>query len=232
PRERHGAARAADDRLQRIHARADHPPGVDHPVQLLVVPAAGSGGRRLRPGRPELPARRVLPDPRDRPRHRGARLDDAGRAGVGVQRLHHRDALDARRVRRTDPERRQRRAELPRDRAGGLGGVAASGTRVSRHFLVIGAQRCGTTWLAAQLEAQAGIAMAQPVRPEPKVFLRDLGPDEDLAWYERTWFAHATPDQVLGEKSTSYLDRPDAIPRVRAMLGGVPLVVQLRDPVA
>jgi len=103
---------------------------------------------------------------------------------------------------------------------------------VSRHFLVIGAQRCGTTWLAAQLDAQAGVAMAQPVRPEPKVFLHDLSPDQDLAWYERTWFAHAAPHQVLGEKSTSYLDRADAIPRVRALLGDVPLVVQLRDPVA
>lgn len=102
---------------------------------------------------------------------------------------------------------------------------------MSRHFLVIGAQRCGTTWLAAQLDAQPSVSMARPVRPEPKVFLDDLGPGQDLAWYDRTWFAHASPGQVLGEKSTSYLDRPDAIPRVRALLGDVPLVVQLRDPV-
>jgi hypothetical protein len=104
---------------------------------------------------------------------------------------------------------------------------------VTRHFLVIGAQRCGTTWLHHQLEAHPGIAMARPARPEPKVFLDDLGPDQDLAWYDRTWFAHATPGQVLGEKSTSYLDRPEAIPRIRAVLGDeVRLVVQLRDPVA
>jgi hypothetical protein len=102
---------------------------------------------------------------------------------------------------------------------------------VSRHFLVIGAQRCGTTWLATQLDAQPSVAMARPVRPEPKVFLADLGPGQDLSWYDRTWFAHATADQVLGEKSTSYLDRPDAIPRVRTLLGDIPLVVQLRDPV-
>lgn len=102
---------------------------------------------------------------------------------------------------------------------------------MSRHFLVIGAQRCGTTWLATQLDAQPGVTMARPVRPEPKVFLADLEPGQDLGWYDRTWFAHAGPGQVLGEKSTSYLDRPDAIPRVRALLGDVPLVVQLRDPV-
>jgi hypothetical protein len=103
---------------------------------------------------------------------------------------------------------------------------------VTRHFLVIGAQRCGTTWLRHQLEAHPEIAMARPERPEPKVFLEDLGPEQDRAWYVRTWFGHAAQGQALGEKSTSYLERSDAIPRVRAVLGDdVPLVVQLRDPV-
>ena len=103
---------------------------------------------------------------------------------------------------------------------------------MTRHFLVIGAQRCGTTWLHHQLEAHPQIAMARPTRPEPKVFLDDLTPDQDHDWYVDTWFGHATPGQVLGEKSTSYVDRPDSIERVRGLLGDVPLVVQLRDPVA
>jgi hypothetical protein len=103
---------------------------------------------------------------------------------------------------------------------------------VTRHFLVIGGQRCGTTWLHHQLEAHPHIAMARPTRPEPKVFLEDLSPQQGRSWYVDTFFGHATPDQVLGEKSTSYLDRPDAIERVRGLLGDVPLVVQLRDPVA
>lgn len=103
---------------------------------------------------------------------------------------------------------------------------------MSSHFLVIGAQRCGTTWLRQQLECHPDIAMARPVRPEPKVFLADLAPDQDRAWYVRTWFAHARSDQVLGEKSTSYLDRPDAIARIETTLGDARVVVQLRDPVA
>lgn len=103
---------------------------------------------------------------------------------------------------------------------------------MTRHFLVIGAQRCGTTWLHHQLEAHPQVAMARPTRPEPKVFLDDLTPSQDHHWYVDTWFGHATAGQVLGEKSTSYVDRPDAIARVRALLGDVPLVVQLRDPVA
>jgi sulfotransferase family protein len=103
---------------------------------------------------------------------------------------------------------------------------------VTRHFLVIGAQRCGTTWLHHQLEAHPQIAMARPTRPEPKVFLDDLATEQDRAWYADRWFGHATPGQVLGEKSTSYVDRPDAIARIQALLGDVPLVVQLRDPLA
>lgn len=104
---------------------------------------------------------------------------------------------------------------------------------MTRHFLLIGAQRCGTTWLRQQLEAHPQVAMARPVRPEPKVFLDDLGTGHDREWYVQTWFGHATERQVLGEKSTSYLDRPDAIPRIRSMLGDdVPILVQLRDPVA
>jgi hypothetical protein len=102
---------------------------------------------------------------------------------------------------------------------------------VSRHFLVIGAQRCGTTWLATQLDAQPGVAMARPVRPEPKVFLADLEAGHDLAWYERTFFGHASEGQVLGEKSTSYLDHPAAAARAARVLGEAEIVALLRDPV-
>ena len=43
----------------------------------------------------------------------------------------------------------------------------------SRHLLVIGAQRSGTTYLHSMLEAHPDVAMAQPPRPEPKVFCSD-----------------------------------------------------------
>ena len=39
-----------------------------------------------------------------------------------------------------------------------------------RHLLVVGAQRCGTTYLATALDAHPDVAMARPSRPEPKVF--------------------------------------------------------------
>jgi hypothetical protein len=104
--------------------------------------------------------------------------------------------------------------------------------RSPRHLLVIGAQRCGTTYLAALLEAHRDITMARPARPEPKVFLSaDLtarGPD----WYRSTYFGHARHESLLGEKSTSYLEDPAAPDRARSMLGrDVEVVALLRDPV-
>jgi Sulfotransferase domain len=102
----------------------------------------------------------------------------------------------------------------------------------SDHFLVIGAQRCGTTYLHELLADHPDIAMARPYRPEPKVFLSDEVVDNGVAWYRDTWFAHAGAASVLGEKSTSYLESPEAVPRIAAVLGRPRIVVQLRDPVA
>ncbi|CAN5398434.1 sulfotransferase [soil metagenome] len=100
---------------------------------------------------------------------------------------------------------------------------------MSHHFLVIGAQRCGTTWLHDVLAGHPQIAMARPARPEPKAFLRPGTLDLDT--YRSTFFGHATDERALGEKSTSYLESPDAPARVAASVGRPRIVVQLRDPV-
>ena len=39
-----------------------------------------------------------------------------------------------------------------------------------RHLLVVGAQRCGTTYLSRALDAHPDVTMARPSPPEPKVF--------------------------------------------------------------
>lgn len=101
-----------------------------------------------------------------------------------------------------------------------------------RHLLVIGGQRCGTTFLAGLLDAHPAVAMARPARPEPKVFLDDAILGAGLEGYRRTFFAHATDEVVYGEKSTSYIEYPAAIDRVRRLLGTPVVVAQLRDPVA
>jgi Sulfotransferase domain len=103
---------------------------------------------------------------------------------------------------------------------------------VTRHLLVIGGQRCGTTLLYQLLDAHPDIAMARPVRPEPKVFLSDELAGRGIDWYHATYFAHATTESLFGEKSTSYIEDPLAPARAARVLGLVAIVVQLRDPVA
>ena len=104
---------------------------------------------------------------------------------------------------------------------------------MTRHLLVIGAQRCGTTYLQSLLEAHPEITMARPARPEPKVFLSDESVDRGRDWYRGTFFAHATDERLLGEKSTSYIEVPEAADRAYRVLGDDTVVLALlRDPVA
>ncbi len=102
---------------------------------------------------------------------------------------------------------------------------------MSRHLLVVGAQRCGTSYLRSVLDAHPQITMARPARPEPKVFCSDRATSRGLAWYVETYFAHAGPGLLLGEKSTSYLEDPAAPARAARVLGAPHVLVLLRDPV-
>lgn len=96
------------------------------------------------------------------------------------------------------------------------------------HFVIAGAQRSATSWLARMLALHPDIAMARPMRPEPKYFLRP-GPDDADA-YRREFFA-GTDAVVLGEKSTSYIEHPDSAERIAACLPGARVLFMLRDPV-
>lgn len=100
-----------------------------------------------------------------------------------------------------------------------------------RHLLVIGAQRCGTTYLQTLLDRHLEITMARPARPEPKVFCSAKESDRGAQWYRETYFQHATSERLLGEKSTSYLEDGEAAARTAEMLGQAHVVAVLRDPV-
>jgi hypothetical protein len=102
---------------------------------------------------------------------------------------------------------------------------------VTEHLLVIGGQRCGTTYLRALLDAHPEITMARPARPEPKFFCSPDSCALGLEEYHRRWFAHRTTERVLGDKSTSYLEDPEAPRRAAAVLGEPHVIAVLRDPV-
>jgi hypothetical protein len=101
-----------------------------------------------------------------------------------------------------------------------------------RHLLIIGAQRCGTTYLAGRLDAHPDVTMSRPSRPEPKVFTSEELSSRGVTWYDDTYFSHATGERILVDKSTSYLEEPAAATRAAAMLGDALVVAQLRDPVS
>ena len=103
---------------------------------------------------------------------------------------------------------------------------------MTRRFLLIGGQRCGTTSLHRLLEGHPDIAMARPAAPEPKVFLSEELTARGRDWYDATWFGHTTTESSWGEKSTSYLECPTAAERAAKVLGQPAILVVLRDPVA
>ncbi len=102
---------------------------------------------------------------------------------------------------------------------------------MTEHFLVVGAQRSGTTYLYQVLDEHPGVAMARPVWPEPKFFLDDDKFDRGMDWYEETFFFHAEPGQIRGEKSVGYLESAVAADRIVATLPHARIVAILRDPI-
>jgi hypothetical protein len=126
-------------------------------------------------------------------------------------------------------------------------GLQATGRRVVRRatassralpdFLVLGAQKAGTTSLGLFLYRHPDVFWTP--RPELHYFDRDF--DRGLSWY-RSWFARRSVVETherrtgrparVGEKTPSYVVLPDGPTRVAAVLPGVKLVVSLRDPVS
>lgn len=98
-----------------------------------------------------------------------------------------------------------------------------------RHFFIAGAQRCATTYLYRMLEQHPDITMARPVRPEPKYFLRPDIPDSADAYRDEFFRGASTP--WLGEKSTSYIERPLVAERIARMFPDAEVIFLLRDPV-
>nr|MBA2530380.1 sulfotransferase [Euzebyales bacterium] len=100
------------------------------------------------------------------------------------------------------------------------------------HLLVIGAQRCGTSYLHRVLDEHPQVEMARPARPEPKFFSDPERYARGLTWYVRTFFGPGDGVRLRGDKSTSYLESPAAAQRAAAVLGDAHVVAMLRDPLA
>lgn len=98
-------------------------------------------------------------------------------------------------------------------------------------FIIAGAPRSATTWLYELADRHPDVAMAKPVTPEPKFFLRDDLYERGLAYYSAQWFDALPARSCAGEKSTNYLESAVACERIARDLPSVKLIFILRDPV-
>ena len=97
-------------------------------------------------------------------------------------------------------------------------------------FFIIGAMKCGTTTLQAQLARQPGVFMSAP--KEPNFFSDDPVYARGLDWY-RGLFAGARPDDLKGEASTHYAKLPTyphCVDRLAAATPSARFIYVIRDP--
>jgi hypothetical protein len=105
-------------------------------------------------------------------------------------------------------------------------GSATAGSRPLPDFLILGAQKAGTTALYDYLHRQP--AISGPAWKEVSFFDRHWARGE--RWYRGNFPRRAAAR--VGEASPGYLFHPDAPRRVRELLPDARLVAVLRDPVA
>ncbi len=103
-------------------------------------------------------------------------------------------------------------------------------------YLIIGAPKCGTTFLQAALTEHPAITRDQP---QKEVHYFDRHFDRGTSWYRshfptrgaRARIRRAHGEFATGERSPDYLLDPDVPDRVRGLLPDVKLIVLLRNPV-
>jgi hypothetical protein len=103
-------------------------------------------------------------------------------------------------------------------------GETGDGLMALPTFLLVGAQKSGTTTLAHDLAAHPEIDME-----EREVHYFDRFADRDLGWYAAQFTGEGA--KAIGESTPEYLFLPEVAPRIAEALPGVSLLVILRDPV-
>lgn len=124
--------------------------------------------------------------------------------------------------------RARRQLIAARDRAVGVAAAAReSADRMSPSFLIVGAQKAGTTFLHQELVRHPDV---RPPLTKEIHFLDDRF-GRGLPWYLGHFARYDESGGITGESSPGYLFHPHAPDRARRLLPGVRAVVLLRDPV-
>jgi hypothetical protein len=96
-------------------------------------------------------------------------------------------------------------------------------------FLLIGAQKSGTTSLYQYLVAHPQVFM--PKAKEVEFFSDDSRFSRGLEWYWNTYFSAAPAEARKGEATTQYMMYPDVPKRIRDAFPDVRLIAILRNPI-
>ncbi len=95
-------------------------------------------------------------------------------------------------------------------------------------FIIIGAQKAGTTSLFRYLSAHPNICM--PVKKEIEFFSREEYYSKGLTWYGQ-WFLNCNRNNLVGEASPQYMFYDYVPERIFNVFPDVKLIVILRNPI-
>lgn len=104
--------------------------------------------------------------------------------------------------------------------------MATSRWRKLPDFIIIGAQKGGTTSLFYYLNQHAELALAK----RKEVYFFNLNYEKGLSWY-KSFFPFRNNKKITGEATPSYLFYPKTAKRIKSELPHVKLIVLLRNPI-
>lgn len=96
-------------------------------------------------------------------------------------------------------------------------------------FLVVGAQKAGTSSLHRYLSCHPQVYV--PQEKETEFFYRNEQFEKGVLWYLETYFKNAHPGQVCGEICPQYMFDPVVPARISRFFPKIRLIMLLRDPV-
>jgi len=103
------------------------------------------------------------------------------------------------------------------------------GTRgILPNFLIVGAQKCGTTSLHDILSRHPQVQMSEI--KEVNFFINPHKYDRGLDYYS-TFFNQKENAIAIGESSPGYLCYPEVYNKIKEDLGNIKIVILLRDPI-
>lgn len=100
-----------------------------------------------------------------------------------------------------------------------------------RHIFIIGAQRCGTTFITDYLSMHSSIQVIKPLKPEPKFFSDKSNHQFNKDAYFNKFFIKNPNTNFCIEKSTNYIENINALKQIKKLFPDGKILILLRNPI-